>query len=385
MLDVALLCPVNPFEPLDGHRMAVASDVNAILDNNLGLGVLTFLHDRQKPTVVTHCEARYFSVRRGPFAIRLLRGLVGSVPPSSERLYTKDSIAGVRRALQEWKPGFVIVDDVSMAGYMPHIRDTAPGAKVILRTHNVMHDVRHEQLERSAGPSRLAIKLDCERYCQFEGASLANADSHWAITQADADRMTHIYRRPSQFLSVSIPVERYANIRVPEGRDNHFVHVGTMDFRRRSDLASFLGRSWPKVRAADAEAVLTFAGALYGKRIHAPGVSYVGPVKDDADVYRQGRFALNFQQSTGGVKLKTLTSLAAGRTLISTTHGIEGIPIVSGEHYWDMGMFLSNRLGDLLADTAGLQTMANAGRAWVEERHSRKAVATQFLSLLQTV
>jgi hypothetical protein len=48
-------------------------------------------------------------------------------------------------------------------------------------------------------------------------------------------------------------------------------------------------------------------------------------------------------------------------------------------------MFLSNRLGDLLADTAGLQTMANAGRAWVEERHSRKAIAKQFFSLLQTV
>jgi len=385
MSDVALLCPVNPFEPRDGHRMAVASDVNAILDNRLSLGVLTFLHDGQKSTAVTDCDARYFQVRKGSFAIRLLRGLAGHVPPSSERLYTKESIAGVRLALQEWKPKFVIVDDVSMAGYIPHIRDTAPAAKIILRAHNVMHDVRREQLERTTGPSRLAIKFDCERYCRFEGASLAKADSLWAITQADADRIAELYRLPSKFLSVSIPVERYANISVTEGRKNHFVHVGTMDFRRRSDLDSFLQRGWPKVRAVDAEAAMTFAGALHGKGIHAPGVNYVGPVKDDADVYRQGRFALNFQQTTGGVKLKTLTSLAAGRILISTKHGIEGVPITSGEHYWDMGTFLSHRLGDLLADTAGLQTMANTGRAWVQDRHSRKAVATQFLNLLQAV
>jgi hypothetical protein len=384
MLDVALFSPCNPFEPFDGHRMAVASDVCAILDNNLSLGVLSFLHDGQKPSVVTHCDARYFSVRRGPFAIRLLRGLFGRVPPSSERLYTKDSIDGVRRALREWKPQFAVVDDVSMAGYIPHIREIAPAARIILRTHNVMHDLRREQFERNSGASRLALKFDCERYRQFEAQALTGADSRWAITQADADRITEIYRIPSSLLSVSIPMERYNAIGIADGRNNHFVHVGTVDFRRRSDLDAFLQQSWPKVRAVDPDAAVTFAGALYGKGIHAAGVNYVGPVKNDADVYRQGRFALNFQQTTGGIKLKTLTSLAAGRTLISTKHGIEGVSITSGRHYWDMRTFLSN-IGDLLADTAGLHAMANAGRAWVELHHSRRAVAAQFLRLLQAV
>jgi hypothetical protein len=365
--------------------MAVASDVNAILDNGLSLGVLAFLYNQQRAVAVTSCDVRYFSAGKGSFAVRLLRGLVGRIPPSSERLYTKDSIAGVRRALQEWKPKFAIVDDVSMAGYIPHIREIVPTAKIILRTHNVMHDVRYEQLNRTAGPTRIAVRFDSDRYREFESLSLASADSHWAITQADADRMTELYAFPSNFLSVSIPMERYTNINVKEGRSNHFIHVGTLDFRRRSDLEFFLESSWPKVRAVDAEAAITFAGALHGKGIYAPGVNYTGPVSDDADVYRQGRFALNFQRSTGGIKLKTLTSLAAGRTLISTEHGVEGVPITSGKHYWDMRTFLSNGLKDVLADTGGLQRMADTGRAWVQAHHSRKAVAAQFVDLLQMV
>jgi hypothetical protein len=248
-----------------------------------------------------------------------------------------------------------------------------------------MHDVRREQLEKTTCPTYIAVKIDSDRYHDFECASLACADSHWAITQADADRMTELYGFPSRVLSVSIQMERYTKISIKEGRHNHFVHVGTLDFRRRSDLESFLHRSWPKVRAVDADAAITFAGALHGKGIYAPGVSYAGPVEDDADVYRQGRFALNFQRTTGGIKLKTLTSLAAGRTLISTGRGIDGVPITSGEHYWDMKTFLSNRLRDVLADTEGLQRMADTGRAWVEAHHSRKAVATQFMSLLQAV
>jgi hypothetical protein len=385
MLDAALLCPVDPFEPRDGGRMAVCSDMNAILDNGMSLGILTFLYGQQKPIAVTDCDVRYFEAGKGSFAVRLLRGLFSRVPPSSERLYTKESIAGVRRALKEWKPRFVIIADVSMAGYIQHIRDTVPAAKIILRTHNVMHDVRREQLERTTGPTRFAVKFDSDRYHEFEGASFASADCRWSITQADSDRMTELYGLPSKFLSISIPLERYAAIPIDEGRNNHFIHVGTLDFRRRADLNSFLQQSWPKVRAVDAAAAVTLAGALYGRKIDAPGVNYTGPVADDAEVYRQGRFALNFQQTTGGIKLKTLTALAAGRTLISTRHGIEGVPIKSGEHYWDMTTFLSNCLKDVLADKAGLHRMAAAGRAWVAEHHSRQNIAAQFSDLLQTV
>ena len=45
MLDIALLCPVTPFEQTDGHRMAMASDLQAILDNKLTVGVATFLYE----------------------------------------------------------------------------------------------------------------------------------------------------------------------------------------------------------------------------------------------------------------------------------------------------------------------------------------------------
>jgi hypothetical protein len=347
--------------------------------------VLTFLYNSEKPGGAIQCDTRYFPVGKGSFAIRLLRGLVGNVPPASERLYTRESITGIRRALREWKPGVVIVDDVAMGGYISHIRDTVPAAKIILRTHNVMRDVRRDQLERTTGPTRIAVEFDSNRYYKFERASVENADANWAITQADADRITELYGRPSGLLSVSIPMERYNKISVDEGQGNHFIHVGTLDFRRRYDLKSFLQHSWPKVRAADAKAVVTFAGTLHGKAIYAPGVSYAGRVDDDAHVYRQGRFSLNFQQTTGGIKLKTLTSLAAGRALISTKHGIEGTPITSGEHYLDMGAFLSSRMKDVMADTSGLQRMANAGRAWVEAHHSRKTVANQFNSLFGAI
>src|SRR5271165_2602839 len=126
-MDVLLLAPVNPFDARDGHRMAVASDVCAILDNHLSVGVITFLYNHQQPPArmedPKRCDARFFRVREGSFPVRFMRGLFARVPPSSERLYSAESTAGVRWALKEWKPKFVIVDDVSMAGYVPLVRE----------------------------------------------------------------------------------------------------------------------------------------------------------------------------------------------------------------------------------------------------------------------
>jgi glycosyltransferase involved in cell wall biosynthesis len=387
-MDVLLLAPVNPFEIRNGHSMAVASDMRAVLDNGLTVGVISFLYGNQQRPAHTgdhpRCEARFFKVRAGSFPVRFMRGLFAPVPPSSERLYSAESIAGVRTALKAWRPGYVIVDDVSMSGYIPLVREIVPNARVILRTHNVMQDVRWEHFVQTKGPLKLAVGLDASRYGVFEARAMDSCDAHWAISPTDAVRMTKLYGRPSASLSVSVGHERYAPVGIDEGAQHFFVHIGSLDFRRRTDLALFLRNSWPKIRAAVPQAAADFAGLLVGRKIDAPGVTYSGPINDDVDTYRKGRFALNFQNTTGGIKLKTLTSLAAGRTLVSTSRGVEGLQLVAGEHYWDMGSFLStHQLADLIDDAANNKRIGHAGREWVVQNHSRAAIAAQFCRLLE--
>ena len=387
-MDVLLLAPVSPFDVRDGHTMAVASDLRAILDNGLTVGVISFLYGNQQlPTFAEasqQCQARFFQVRAGSFPARFIRGLFAPVPPSAERLYSFESIAGVKSALQEWKPRYVIIDDVSMAGYIPLVHDLVPAARVIVRTHNVMQDVRCEHSAQTKGLLKLPVGLEFTRYTSFEEQAMQSCDAHWAISRKDAARMTELYARPSASLSVSIEAERYAPVGIDQGAQNLFVHIGSLDFRRRNDLELFLRTSWPKIRAAVPHAAAHFAGLLVGSQIDAPGVTYTGPIQDDAAAYRKGRFALNFQNTTGGVKLKTLTSLAAGRTLVSTSRGVEGLPLVAGEHYWDLRLLLSqDHLAGLIEDSETNKRMGQAGREWVLEHHSRAAIAAQFGRLLE--
>lgn len=198
--------------------------------------------------------------------------------------------------------------------------------------------------------------------------------------------MQDLYDTTVSCLPVSIPLETYQSVSACGGRRNGFVHVGTLDFRRRSDLSSFLQNRWPKILQTDPDATLTLAGNLKGSAIAAQNVVYSGRVPSDAEAYRQGRFAINFQSSTGGVKLKTLTSLAAGRTLLSTVAGVEGLPLESGKHYWNVDAFLSHRdLKAMMEDVHLTQPVADAGRQYVNEKHSRAVVAREFCRLYEEI
>jgi hypothetical protein len=386
-MDVVLISPVSPFGPPDGYRLAVLSDVHAILDNRLRLGLITFSYSGEGANVIEPvCPVKTIHARRGGGVSRFMRGIFTGSPPSAERLYSRAAYQEIRAALLAWSPQTVIIGDASVSGYMPMIRDVLPRSKVVVRSHNVMHDVRLEQLGRSSGLMKQAVRFDCSKYLELERKAACMCDAHWAITTNDAARMSQLYQRPTQCLTVSVPLENYAGLRSDQGCRNGFVHVGTLDFRRRSDLDGFLQEGWPKVLCANPAATLTLAGSLYGKAIPARNVTYSGRVASDADVYRLGRFALNFQASTGGVKLKTLTSLAAGRSLISTPAGVEGLPLESGQHYWDVNEFLTSpQLRTMLQDVCALQSVADAGRQYVLANHSRAAVARELRTLFEAI
>src|SRR4051794_15394061 len=112
-MDIALISPVSPFGPPDGHRLAVLSDVNAILDNKLRLGLITFTYGNENQAATPVCENRTIPALGGGFAYRFVRSLFKGQPPSAERLYSREASAQIRKTLGDWKPSIVVIDDAS--------------------------------------------------------------------------------------------------------------------------------------------------------------------------------------------------------------------------------------------------------------------------------
>jgi glycosyltransferase involved in cell wall biosynthesis len=123
--------------------------------------------------------------------------------------------------------------------------------------------------------------------------------------------------------------------------------VALMGWKPNSDAAVWLAREvWPLVRSAVPEARLLLVGREPGRVVTdlaAPDIEVTGTVPEIAPYLQKSMVALAPLLSGGGTRLKVLEALDAGRPLVSTSVGIDGLTDLIGK-----GVFV----GDTPADFA---------------------------------
>jgi glycosyltransferase involved in cell wall biosynthesis len=89
----------------------------------------------------------------------------------------------------------------------------------------------------------------------------------------------------------------------------------------------------------------------------------------------------------GGTRLKVYEAMALGCPLVSTAIGVEGLPLIPGEHYLlaDDATQIADALSRLLGDAPLRARLSAAARRFVEETCSYRAVARQFERICETV
>ena len=96
----------------------------------------------------------------------------------------------------------------------------------------------------------------------------------------------------------------------------------------------------------------------------------------------QRRSALFFAplRHAGGSKVKILEAMAAGLPVITTSKGVSGLTVNTGEHYLgsDDGGQLALLITQLLNQPARMSQLGEAGRVFVRQRHDWSVAAQQL-------
>jgi hypothetical protein len=343
MADVLVLSPVTPIPACDGHRLAISSDISALRDNGKSVAVFFYTHHGQPTVPSLPWPFESARARQGGFTARLLRGLLGDLPPSTERYYHADAASALAKSVKRFRPRLIVIDDLILGGWLPLLRKLSD-ARIILRSHNVMTDVRSDHLNRSSLIIKPLLTIEAKRYAELERRSVQGTDAHWAITNQDLSRMRALYDHPNAFcLPVSLDLDRYAKLAACPASPHGFVHVGTIDYRRKRDLAVFLRGLWRAISRRSPQATLFLAGRVHGHAHLPEKVRILGPVAEDTDAYSLGQFSVHFQRSSA-----------------------ESNDVVR----------------DLIQSPQQAQNIGRAGREWIESRHSRRKVATELAGLL---
>jgi glycosyltransferase involved in cell wall biosynthesis len=322
------------------------------------------------------------------FTSALLRSWASRLPVDLWRWRVPALRGQAARLLAAAPPQVCVADFLAAVPNLP----PRPRAPVALFEHNVEHVIwqRLAALERRPW-RRLALELESRKMRRFEAAACRNAELTFTVSDADGAALARL--APDATL-LTVPTGVDTSYFVPRGlaeRPGSLVFTGAMDWYPNEDaVVHFVASVLPRIRRERPATTLTVAGRNPPPRVRelaGEGVNVTGSVDDVRPFVESASVYVVPLRVGGGTRLKVFEALAMGKALVSTSVGVEGLPVVPGEHFVlaDTPEDFAREVGALLADGGRRRRLGAAGRRLVEQRYSWPRVSRSLESGLREV
>lgn len=242
-------------------------------------------------------------------------------------------------------------------------------------------------------------------------AAVANTERHRRLFEADARRAEEWEKWISSSYDLTIVVsdedaaclEGSAAV-IPNGVDlvkfsfeplptePRMIFSGSFNYEPNIDGATWLCEEiLPRVRAQVPDATAVLVGREPDDRVRRlarmAGVEAHFDVPDVTPLLNSARVALVTLRQGSGTRLKALEAMAAGRPVVGTSIGLEGLRVISGSTgcIADDAEGLAHATARLLSDESAASTMARAARRLVEDHFSWDRLADTYIERISAL
>jgi glycosyltransferase involved in cell wall biosynthesis len=296
--------------------------------------------------------------------------------------------AATRRALTRSlaelpRADLVCVEYISLAPLLPRRRSepwtlTLHNLTSVMARHNAALAPGHRQRLMRAQEERNSRKLE-----------------HWAVRAYDlvVTPSAHDARMLPGDVRVipnGVDSQRFQPTPVPAGP--RMVFTGALHtLPNREGIVWFCSEIWPRIRAQVPEAQLDIVGSRPPSEVIAlerlDGVTVHADVPTVEPFLARARVAVVPLRIGSGSRLKVLEALAAGRPVVGTSIGVEGLDAVPGRHLLveDEPEMFAGAVVRLLADDGLVQAQVEAGRELIDRSYSWARIGREYATLLETL
>jgi sugar transferase (PEP-CTERM/EpsH1 system associated) len=265
---------------------------------------------------------------------------------------------------------------------------------VLLFQHNVesMIFARHAQAAGNP-PLRWFWRNQWRKMERFERQACRRFAGVVAVSEADqaifADRFD---ARRTFTIPTAVDAEYFRPEPVPvvEGR---LVFTGSMDWLPNEDaILYFVEEVLPRVSARIPGVTLTVVGRnpsphLRRRLAAFPAVTLTGRVEDVRPYVAEAAAYIIPLRIGGGTRIKAYEAMAMGKTVVSTTIGVEGLPVRDGEHLVvaDDPAAFATAIVELVLNPARREAFGYRARRFVETSCSWATAADAFIDACRAV
>jgi polysaccharide biosynthesis protein PslH len=303
----------------------------------------------------------------------MLGSLFSPLPWSVRKHCSSAMITAVRRALLTDCFDLLHCDSTLVA---PSIPADTPLPKV-LDAHNVESVVWERYLGEEERLWMLPfLRSQLAKTIKYESQLVRLFDCCVAVSEQDLEELrTRFGCTAAEVVPNGIDLDFYTPL--PEAHTPTIVFIGSLDYRPNKDaIRWFIKSIWPRVRAEIPEVEMLLVGRRPPRWIaelcRRANILLHVDVPDTRPYLEKAALMVAPIRIGGGTRLKILEAMAAGRCVVSTSIGAEGLDVRNGEHMMvaDDSAEFAQTVISLLHDPARRQALGRAGRILVEAKYS---------------
>jgi glycosyltransferase involved in cell wall biosynthesis len=290
-------------------------------------------YERQVSAEFSGAVSIHTAAAAAPIATAL--DYAGRVLSRAPYAVTKFTAAPVRRLVHDWltegRVDVAVCDFLSASLNFPA---DAPVPRVLFQ-HNVESVLWARQAREERHPlKRLLYRFEAFKMASYERAAVGRFDQVIAVSEADRSAMSGM-TDPGRISLVATGVDtsRYKPAGHPP-QDGLVLFVGSMDWQPNVDGVSYFCETiWPRVRRDVPHATFRVVGRNPGsaiRRLASDSVEISGTVSSVVEHLQQAAVVVVPLRIGGGTRLKIYEAMGAGRAVVSTTIGAEGLDVDDG-------------------------------------------------------
>lgn len=346
---------------------------------------------RQLPGAVTVHTGAPDSFARQAFDY-LLR-----LPAPAPYAVRKFASPAVRELVSEWDAArrfdVAVCDFLSASLNFPREQRTP----TVLFQHNVESALWQRQARHAPDPLRgVAFKIEAAKMARYERDAVRRFRHVIAVSENDRELMSAMTDASRiTVVPTGVDTKKYSSggegarpAGEWKGRDGALVlFLGSMDWEPNIDGVEYFCREvWPAVLAAVPSARFRVVGRdphPRVRRLASETVEVTGTVPSVVEHLREADVVVVPLRVGGGTRLKIFEAMAAGKAVVSTTVGAEGLDVTGGEDILladDAGAFAESLIS-LLRDGARREALGRAAAA-LAARYDWSVIARRFEEVL---
>jgi polysaccharide biosynthesis protein PslH len=325
-------------------------------------------------------------------AVRQVSGMISGRPPWATRWRVHRFEAEARRLAMAWRPDVIQAEFSIMGQYLEPLSEL--GIPRILTVHEPGIVASEHRRARSRGSRRAWASVDHRLWATYEGRILGFTDAVVAFTEEDLSALRALPGGSHETRFTRIPFGVTVPDPLPPRRPDEpplLLFVGNYRHPPNVDAARRLVTEiLPAVRRTVPGARLRLVGPnLPGDLLpsEADGVEATGYVSDLSPHFQEASVIVAPLRMGGGMRVKVLEAMAAGRPLVASRLAVAGLEVRGGEHVLlgESSREVSEAIVHLLEHPEEAEEVGRAGRAWVSRHATWNSSAARYEELYESL